>query len=204
MKWLSIIISSTPFVRLLLKTVAHTHKKKNKRTSKRLWWKKLGVYYYQLGYVRFTGLIRAREMRAPGSAAIRLECAQLSWVIIIKERERNKGMNNHFWKPERFFYLSKYTYIMTGGIPGGARASQPAYEVKKRRRWWLLESSWSVFFFCWGGWILIRRGFLLSPHIYIYIHTHTHTHSQNKLCALLRPRPLATLISLGPPRLRPP
>lgn len=68
---------------------------------------------------------------------------------------------------------------MTGGDleePGPA----PAYEVKKRRRWWLLESSWSVFFFCWGGWILIRRGFLLSPHIYTYIHTHTHTHTLTK------------------------
>jgi hypothetical protein len=68
---------------------------------------------------------------------------------------------------------------------------QPAYEVKKRRRWWLLESSWSVFFFCWGGWILIRRGFLLSPHIYIHTHTHTHTHTHKTSCVPCRgPGPL--------------
>jgi hypothetical protein len=146
-------------------------------------------------------------MRAPGSAAIRLECAQLSWVIIIKERERKKQRHEQpFLKArKRFFYLSKYTYIMTGGTCGGARA-RPASLWGKEKKKMVADGIQLVSVFLLLGWMDSYPEGVSSipPHIHTYAHAHTYTHSQNKLCALSRPRPLATLISLGPPRLRPP
>lgn len=66
----------------------------------------------------------------------------------------------------------------------------------------------SVFLLLGVDGFLSGGGFYPSPpphtHTHTYIHLHTHTLTQNKLCALSRPRPLATLISLGPLRLRPP
>jgi hypothetical protein len=120
-------------------------------------------------------------MGAPGSAAIRLECAQLSWVIIIKERERNKGTNNNnFWKKERFLslYFMVEMYIMTAGD----LEERPAYKIELEEDGGCWNPVGQCFSFVRGGWILIRRGFLsISPppphtHTRIYIYTRTHSH----------------------------
>ena len=118
-------------------------------------------------------------MGAPGSAAIRLECAQLSWVIIIKERERNKGTNNNnFWKKERFLslYFMVEMYLMTAGD----LEERPAYKIELEEDGGCWNPVGQCFSFVWGGWILNRRGFLsISPphtHKRIYIYTRTHSH----------------------------